>query len=172
VIYQEFNDEQRRIYVDTIQSYQSLLEARSQANHYSGYMAWKKSKDREYLFKGRATARGLGKSLGLRDKKTESQYAAFYKGKGETKNRVGSLETRVKLQSKYALANKLNRVPKEATQICRVLNNSGCTFSVVGSNALYGYEALSGIVFEPEVIATRDIDILLDTRTKYKTIYS
>jgi hypothetical protein len=167
-MYREFNPEQRRVYVDAVQTYQALEEARLQARHYSGYMTWKKANGKEYLFKGRAGARGVGKSLGPRSAETEAQYDAFYSGRETTKQRVKSLEEQVELKSKYALANSLNRLPKEATQVCRVLSRSGCKYAVVGSNALYAYEVLAGIQFNSEIVATGDLDILLDTREKLK----
>jgi hypothetical protein len=168
LVYVELNPEQRRIYVDVVQVYQALEEARLQARHYAGYMTWKKANGKEYLFKGRAGARGVGKSLGVRNPQAEAQYSAFYRGKESATQRVKSLEAQVDLKSKYAIANKLNRVPREATRVCRVLNQSECRFTVVGSNALYGYEALAGLHFDLAVIATADLDILLDTRERLK----
>ena len=167
-MYREINSEQRRIYVDVVQTYQALEEARLQAQHYKGYMTWKKANGKEYLFKGRAGARGLGKSLGPHSADTQAQYNAFYAGKEATKERVKSLQEQVELKSKYALANRLNRLPKEATQVCRALGRSGCKYAVVGSNALYAYEVLAGIQFNSEIVATGDLDILLDTREKLK----
>jgi hypothetical protein len=83
-VYREINPEQRKVYIDVVQTYQALEEARLQARHYSGYMTWKKAKGKEYLFKGRASARGLGSSLGPRNADTETQYTAFYSRKETT----------------------------------------------------------------------------------------
>ncbi|MBT4162173.1 MAG: hypothetical protein HOE54_12765 [Gammaproteobacteria bacterium] len=166
--YSELSDEQRRIYVDAIQTYQALEEARSHAFHYKGYMTWKKARGREYLFKGRPGARGTGQSLGRRSSATEKQYEAFYAGKEEATARVEALEEQVALKGKYALANRLNRIPRAASQVCRALNATNCKFVIVGSNALYGYEVLAGIHFHSEVIATEDLDVLLDTREQLR----
>jgi len=38
----------------------------------------------------------------------------------------------------------------------------------VGSNALYGYEVLAGVHFHSEIIATGDLDVLLDTREQLR----
>jgi hypothetical protein len=38
-VYRETNPEQRKVYVDAVQTYQALEEARLQARHYSGYTA-------------------------------------------------------------------------------------------------------------------------------------
>ncbi len=47
-------------------------------------------------------------------------------------------------------------------------DRSGCKYTVVGSNARYGYEALAGIRFDLSIIATGDLDVLLDTRERLK----
>ena len=166
--YTEYDAEKRRIYTDLIQTYQALEEARALAGHYRGYMTWKKAKGQEYLFKGRPGARGVGDSLGPRSQETEAQYDAFYQGKETHTARVKSLEEQVSLKSKYARANSLNRMPREATQICRSLSSSDCQYLVIGSNAMYGYEVMAGVIFSLEVVATGDLDILLDTRERLK----
>ena len=166
--YSEISDEQRRIYSDAVQTYQALEEARSHADHYKGYMTWKKAKGREYLFKGRPGARGAGQSLGRRSSETEEQYQAFCAGKAKAAARVKALETQVALKGKYALANQLNRLPREASQVCRVLNATDGRFVIAGANALYGYEVRAGIHFHSEVIATGDLDVLLDTRQRLR----
>jgi len=102
--YKEINPEQRRVYVDLVQTYQVLEEARHKARHYSGYMTWKNANGKEYLFKGRAGARGVGKSLGPRNTEAEAQYNAFYTGRDTTKQRVKSLESQVAQSSKHALS--------------------------------------------------------------------
>ncbi len=127
-----------------------------------------KARGHEYLFKGRPGARGTGQSLGRRSSATEKQYEAFYSGKEEANARVKALEEQVALKGKYALANRLGRLPREASRVCRVLNTTNCKFVVVGSNALYGYEVLAGIHFHSEVISTGDLDVLLDTREQLR----
>ena len=116
-MYSTINAEQRRVYSDIVQAYQALEEARTQSSHYRGYMTWKKAKGKEYLFKGRAGARGLGKSLGPKNEETIAQHQAFYDGKQKSTERVKALEKQVELRAKYAQANRLNRVPREATRI-------------------------------------------------------
>jgi len=56
-------------------------------------------------------------NLGPRNPETKAQCAAFYSGKEEATSRVKPLEAQVELKARYALANRLNRVPGEATQI-------------------------------------------------------
>ena len=55
------------------------------------------------------------------------------------------------------------------TTILRLLeqqNILGRNLMVIGTNALYAYEACAGVFFEQDIMATSDMDILWDTRPK------
>ncbi len=63
----------------------------------------------------------------------------------------------------------LGRVPRTAAEVLRALDQDGLLgdgLFVVGTHALYAYEARSGIRFEPELLATRDLDLLADVRSR------
>jgi hypothetical protein len=63
----------------------------------------------------------------------------------------------------------LGRVPRTAAKVLRALDQEGLLgdgLFVVGTHALYAYEARSGIIFRPELLATVDLDLLADVRTR------
>ena len=66
----EYNDNQRRIFIDTVQLYFAYMDTFQKSRAYRGGMHWKKAKGREYLFKT-VDRYGNGKSLGVRSKETE-----------------------------------------------------------------------------------------------------
>jgi hypothetical protein len=59
-------------------------------------------------------------------------------------------------------------MPNIAVAILRRFANAGLDefFRVVGTHALYAYEAAAGVRFASEITATRDIDLLWDTRKR------
>jgi hypothetical protein len=131
-------------------------------------MHWKKAKDRQYLFKTRDRY-GYGKSLGPRSAETEKILADFQKAKKEAKNRLASLKSRLKEQSRFCKAAMIQRVPKIVTRVLRVLdqrNLLGQNIFVIGTNAMYAYEAAAGVFLDRPLTATRDMDILWDVRPK------
>jgi hypothetical protein len=131
-------------------------------------MHWKKAKGRQYLFKTRDRY-GYGKSLGPRSAETEKILADFQKAKKEAKNRLASLKSRLKEQSRFCKAAMIQRVPKIVTRVLRVLdqrNLLGQNIFVIGTNAMYAYEAAAGVFLDPPLTATRDMDILWDVRPK------
>ncbi len=63
----------------------------------------------------------------------------------------------------------LGRVPRVAARILRAFDRAGLLgdgLFVIGTHALYAYEAKSGIIFEPELLATDDLDLLADIRNR------
>ncbi|MDD5331035.1 MAG: nucleotidyltransferase domain-containing protein, partial [Sulfuricella sp.] len=65
----------------------------------------------------------------------------------------------------------LNRVPSIVTATLRKLDEYGLlgkNLMVIGTNALYGYEAVAGVMLDAGLMATTDIDLLWDARTMLK----
>ena len=63
----------------------------------------------------------------------------------------------------------IQRVPRIVTGVLRVLdqrNLLGQNILVIGTNAMYAYEAAAGLFLDRPLTATRDIEILWDVRPK------
>ena len=168
LFFKKMTDNQRRVFIDTAQLYEAFMDTYKKSGSYAGGMHWKKSKGREYLF--RSTDRyGYGKSLGLRSPQTERIIDEFRKAKRDIKERMSILKERLKEQARFCKAAMIQRVPRIVTNILRVLDQQnllGKNIVVVGTNALYAYEAVAGIFFDSKIMATKDMDILWDIRPK------
>jgi hypothetical protein len=159
---------QRKIYLDTAQLHEAYMDAALKRRTYLGGMSWKKAKGKEYLFRS-SDRYGHGKSLGLRSPKTESTYLEFHQNKKEIFNRIHRLKDRLKEQARFCKAARISRVPRIVTAVLRVLEQHqllGSNLQVVGTNALYAYEASAGVFLEPGLLATQDLDLLWDNRSK------
>ena len=169
-IIKELTAEQRRIYIDAVQIYQAYLATRQQSRGYRGGMLWKKVAAKEYLYHYRDRY-GHGNSLGPRSEKTEKIFAMFQSGKEKSKDRLSALKQRMHEQARFCKAALIQRVPKITAQILRVLDQQnilGNKVMVVGTNALYAYEAAAGVFFDTALMATADMDVLWDVRQKMK----
>ena len=167
-MFKEMSDNQRRVYLDAVQLYEAFISAYHKSRSYRGGMHWKKAKGRQYLFKTRDRY-GYGESLGPRSAKTEKILADFQKAKKEAKNRLANLKNRLKEQSRFCKAAMIQRAPRIVTGVLRVLeqqNLLGQNILVIGTNALYAYEAAAGVFLDRPLTATRDMDILWDVRPK------
>jgi hypothetical protein len=168
LFFKKMTDNQRRVFIDTVQLYEAFLDAHKKSLSYAGGMHWKKSKGREYLFRSRDRY-GYGKSLGVRSAETEKILDEFRKAKKSFKERMSILKERLKEQARFCKAAMIQRVPRIVTNILRVLvqqNLLGKNIVVVGTNALYAYEAAAGIFFDRPIMETKDMDILWDIRPK------
>jgi hypothetical protein len=166
--FSEMETEQARIFIDATQLNDSFREAYRNAYTYRGGMHWKKAKGKEYLFRSRG-GYGAGKSLGPRSPETERIYEKFHQNGSAAKERFKNMKQRILEQARYCKAAKINRVPAIVAKILRELDQRkllGDHIIILGTNALYAYEAAAGVRFDSGLIATMDVDLLWDVRTK------
>ncbi len=159
---QELTENQHRVYIDAVQAYRAYMEALVLSQRYTGTMRWKKSGGREYLFRAYGR-KGYGKSLGPRNPEKEALKDRFMSEKQEAADRLQSLMKNLAEQARFCKAAKINRVPNIVTGILRSLEKQkllGSGVVVVGTHALYAYEAMAGVRFSPLITATNDIDLL------------
>ena len=166
--YSEISENQARIFIDATQLYDAYREAYRNAFVYRGGMHWKKAKGKEYLFRSRG-GYGSGKSLGPRSPETEIIYQKFHQHAAAAKERFKSIKGKILEQARYCKAAKINRVPAIVTRILHELDQRkllGDHIMVLGTNALYAYEAAAGVRFDSDLIATMDVDLRWDVRSK------
>jgi hypothetical protein len=167
MVYTELSDNQRRVYIDTSQIYEAFIDAFRKSQSYSGGMHWKKAKGKEYLFKSRDRY-GYGVSLGSRTSKTEKILADFRSAKKRAKDQLATLKERLKEQARFCKAAMIQRVPRVVSGILVLLdqqNHLGRNVIVIGTNAMYAYEAAAGVFLDHPLMATKDMDILWDVRS-------
>ena len=168
MLFYELNNNSRRVFIDTVQLYEAYRAAYKKNCSLFGGMHWKKSRGREYLFKS-INRLGNGKSLGPRSQYTEKIISSFRSQKAQNKERLSSLSKKLNEQSKFCKAAMIQRVPVIVAKILRILEKNnllGKNYIVVGTNAIYAYEAAAGVFFDSSIISTNDVDILWDTRRK------
>ena len=121
-----------------------------------------------YLFK-KLDAKGNGREIGLRSPGTEATLQAARRRKAELKERLRSLRMRLSEEARLAKALRIARMPKTTASVLRVLNRAGLlgrSIIIVGTNALYAYEAAAGVQFDSRVMETADVDILWEARSR------
>jgi hypothetical protein len=164
----ELELDQRRQLIDVQQRYEAWRTAdRAFRTSYKGSMAWKKIKGKEHLY--RIVSRYRQKYIGPRSPETELLKSEYTASRTSNRARVTNMRKGIEKAAPINRAMGLGRVPRAAAEILRALDHAellGDGFFVVGTHALYAYEAKSGIIFEPELLATRDLDLLADVRSR------
>ncbi|MDP3037477.1 MAG: nucleotidyltransferase domain-containing protein, partial [Rhodocyclaceae bacterium] len=71
-------------------------------------------------------------------------------------------------QARMNVALRLARAPTLVGRVCRALDEAGLRndFLVIGTQAMFAYEAAAGAFFLTELLASGDIDLLFDARRK------
>jgi hypothetical protein len=174
VPYRELSSEQLRTIVDAQQLFEAWAEAFERTRSFRGGMHWKTVAGKQYLFRTR-DRRGYGKSLGARSPETERILEHFKRNKMEAKAREAGLRQRLAEQARYCRAARVARVPRLSAALGRELWRAGLEAAVliIGTNALYAYEAACGVqIISAGRLETQDIDLLLDSRRSLELVVS
>lgn len=149
----------QRQYIDAVAVFTAYEEAFAEAAQVRGGMYWKNT---GYLI--RTSASGGEKSLGRRSPETEAIFERFTKRKNEATERLAGLKSSLEEHKRLNRALHVGRVDPLVTSVLARLEAVGLAehFRVIGTHALYAYEAAAGIAFEADAVATRDIDLLWD----------
>ncbi len=168
--YREFSSNQQRVLIDAGQIHEAYVAASRRLQSYPLSMYWKSVSGHEYLIKA-LNREGAVKSLGRRTPETEQIFAEFQSGKAAAKQDFAELQSRYDEQARINSALRIARAPRIMANLLRLLDSRGllgCNLIVIGTNALYAYEAAVGVFFDPDIMATGDMDLLWDSRSRLK----
>ncbi|MBN8996701.1 MAG: nucleotidyltransferase domain-containing protein [Rhizobiales bacterium] len=170
--FQELNGDQRRETVNTRQRYAAWRAALADLEHYKGSMVWAEDRGAQYLVRSAYGSRpGIRRqrSLGRRSPETERLKAEFEEGRAAAKERLAAVQAVLERQGGINRAVGLGRVPLLGARIIRAIDGArllGGGIRVVGTNAVYAYEAVSGVFVEATLTTTEDMDLLFDARRR------
>ena len=159
-----------RQYIDTVSTFEALEEAQEEATQVRGGMYWHagpaSSPDAKYLV--RTTPSGAETSLGPRTPENEAIYERFTLRKRESAERVSGLKAALVQHQRLNRALRVGRVDPLVVALLGRLASTQLSphFRVVGTHALYAYEATAGVRLDSDTLATRDMDLLWDTRKR------
>jgi hypothetical protein len=157
-------DLQIRQYIDAEQTRSALLQAEARLFNYRGGMAFRTVKEREYLI--RSYSASHQKSLGPRSIETEKACSEFIAGKQRAAQMFSELQSANEQHVRMNQALRVGRAPSLMIDILERLRTAGLAKNllVIGTNALFAYEARAGVRFSSGITATEDIDLLWDSR--------
>lgn len=174
--------ESLRQYINARQAFLSYQNALKVQKEYRGSMLFREQDGHTYLVRDYALGRNIPLNakvqkqagLGRRSPETEAIYAKFVKEKKEAEERVAQLKISVDKHKRLNKAQFVGRVDEKIVDIIEGLSKSGLSehFLVIGTNAMYAYEASAGVRIEERHLATNDLDLLWDDRKKLKLAVS
>ena len=155
-----------RQYIDARSAFLEFERSKKNALQVRGGMVWKTVDGKVYLI--RTSPSGGQRSLGRRSSDTEVVYQNFIEKKQSLQDRLSSLKAVMIKHERMNRALRVGTMPNIAVAILGRLADAGLSdyFRVVGTHALYAYEAAAGVRFASAITATRDIDLLWDTRKR------
>lgn len=157
----------RRQFIDAQSVFSAWEEASDSADDVRGGMYWKRQGKTDYLI--RTSPTNTQKSLGPRSDETEAIYEKFVARKTKVEARVAMLAAELSRHQRMNRALFVGRAPQILVDILNALSRAGLSahFTVIGTHALYAYEAAAGVRFgATDALATQDVDLLWDTRKR------
>jgi hypothetical protein len=168
----EMSLEQRRQFIDTEQLWEAWLQTNRRSQSYSGSMGWRTSKGREYLVRQLVEGQTRQmRSLGPRSTETERLLEEFRDNKAGVKADRDQQASRLSEMARLNRALRLGRVPRTSAAVLRALERRqllGRSVSVIGTHAIFAYEARAGLFVDTDILATGDLDILYDARARLR----
>ncbi len=175
-VFIEKNQDQIREAINTAQRFQVFSEAKRRVDGYRGSMSFADRAGQDYLLKDYYDpANGVRRqvSLGKRSPETERLHLEFHAGREEARERFAAAGAVLDRQAGINRSLGLGRVPETGARIIRALdaaNLLGRGLRIVGTHALYAYEADTAVFLPTEAMTTEDIDILLDSRVNMRLL--
>jgi len=162
----ELSEDQRRQYIDAEALFKALETAKDEAWRHRGSMFWREQSGRTYLIRLWPDSRQ--NSLGPDSPELRQTFERFTARKNQIEARVKQLREQAETMKRLNRALRVGRAPDVVVGVLNALKKARVSehFLLVGTNALYAYEAAAGMRFPHEVMATRDADFLFDTRRR------
>lgn len=156
--------------IDSTATFDEHRKVAREARQWAGGMYWKQNAGYEYLV--RTNTLNKQTSLGRRNAETETIYSGFVARKRDVEARLKALGVALTESERQNKALRVGRVPLIVVRIINALDEAGIAphFTVVGTHALYAYEAAAGVRFKPGTLATNDVDLLWDARSRVRFI--
>ena len=166
----ELSPDQTRQYIDATAVFTALEQAKKAAMPFRGSMMLRQINGAQYII--RTTPTGGQTSLGRLGPENCDVVDNFMNKKKSAEDRVKSLTQELTKQQRLNRALRVGRVPTIVVDALNAINQAGLSehFMVVGTHALYAYETAASVLIPNDAMATRDVDLLLDTRKQVKFI--
>ena len=168
--YIPLSDNAVRQVIDSSTIFEEFKRVQALARPYAGGMYWKRQGEYEYLVKTAPNNRQ--KRLGARSPEAEAIYAEFTSRKTELEARLASLREQLSDAQRLNKALRAGRVPNMVVSVLQAIESAGLGehFTVVGTHALYAYEAAAGVRIVQGALATQDVDLLWDARKRVQFV--
>lgn len=160
----ENNENQLRQYTDAAAVFAAYARAVKEAATVRGSMFWRELRGVRYLI--RTSAAGAQQTLGPDSEQTQAIFADFMARKDRVELSRKSLATKLDEMRKLNKVYSVGRTPQVVVALLQSMEKAGIAeqFFTVGTHALYAYESACGVRVGTGALATRDVDLLYDTR--------
>lgn len=171
-MFADLSPNQAKAFVDAEQLYRAQQDTREKMQPYKGGMHWKTIRGQQYLYRT-LDSKGTAKSLGPRSEVTEALHVQFHQRRGELAQRLAVQQQRLDEQCRMLKALRIGSAPRVLAEVCRAFckhDLMGKNVLIIGTGALYAYEALAGVRLQGDITATQDMDVLFKHQSRLTAV--
>jgi hypothetical protein len=156
----DLSESQLKQSINAEQALQAFYLSASRAHSYRGGMVWREKNGVDYLVK--TAPNGTQRGMGARSPETEQIFSDFKAGKQASEEAARVALHMLDETERMNKALRIGRCPNVIIAILSAIRKANLAehFMVIGTNALYAYEAQAGVRFQDDVTATLDLDFL------------
>ena len=170
-LFNEVPEDKLKHIIDAQQLHTAYRAAFQEAKRYQGRLNWESANGTEYLV---STRYDYGvrqrKSLGPRSDHTEEILRFHTERSAACRKLLEALTAKLEKQVKINRALRLGNVPPPVTKVLAQIENAGLARKImtIGTNAMYAYACAASVTFADSIMATQDLDLLWDSRSKLR----
>lgn len=167
-------DENLRPLIDGEQLYSSYLSAKADAKKYVARLGWQDAPNgKRYLVSVR-TVSGIRqkKGMGVESPETQKIYTRYVTEQKNAQLKLIAIDAAYQKCVRMNRALRLGDTPPVVVHILKELEQAALTKKVliIGTNAIFAYSSAARVTADPTITATRDLDLLWDSRSKIKIV--
>jgi len=158
--------DQSRQYIDASAVLRAYTDTLKQAAAVRGSMMWRELRGVKKLI--RISSTGGQQTVGPDSEENQKIYADFMARKSAATTRLKTITDRIEVQRKLNKVFRVGRTPDVVVKVLNSISRAGLEdkFITVGTHAMYAFESACGVMVGSDALATRDLDLLFDTRKR------
>ncbi|MBX3628269.1 MAG: hypothetical protein KF892_25000 [Rhizobacter sp.] len=154
----------------SVAAYDDQAKALATIKKYESTMSWQQSESGTLLIK--TDANGTVHQLGPKTDRLVGVHRRYVDAQLAARQALAACSEEVRICQNLNRTTGANRVDPIVIRILNEFQASGLGgfCKVIGTYALYAYEAAAGVTFDPATTATNDVDVLLDVQQRMRLV--
>lgn len=172
--YYELGEAAKSQLVDSARVHHESTRCQALRHRYRHELRWVEAAGQTRLHRVDPITSTVVFDFGARDDRLEALHQRYSEQRAECETALTAAERSSKRTTALNKEHGIARVPDVVINVLNVLAKYGLSsqYLVIGTHALFAYEVEAGVSFEPDTVATRDVDLLWDVQQRIRLLHT